>query len=196
MLRRFLWVFFALFLLVLAGCGVPNPEDRKPPSEDEIAKLALSIQALGPNVDPAEAARAARITYFHTQQLAREYQITDPPLIHNSKVNRGIKPRGLCWHWADDIESRLQQENFRTLSLHRAIANHDKPFLIEHSTTIVSARGDGMFDGIVLDPWRYGGVLFWEKTREDKRYDWTPRAEVFEWKRKRGTLITRVVPAG
>jgi hypothetical protein len=140
------------------------------------------IRALGAYVDPEEARRAARIAFQHTHQLALEYEITDPPLIHNTKVNMGLKPRGLCWHWAEDLEARLAEENFRTLSLHRAIANADNPFRIDHSTVIVSRRGDTMFEGVVLDPWRKGGVLHWTPTRADADYDWRPRAEVHEMK--------------
>ena len=122
--------------------------------------------------------RAARIAYQHTDDLARAYEITDPPLVHNTKVNLGLKPRGLCWHWAEDMEQRLKAEGFDTLQIHRAIANADNPFRIDHSTAIISARGDDMTDGIVLDPWRMGGKLFWAPLREDTRYNWVPRTEV------------------
>ena len=142
-----------------------------------------AIAGLGPGVDPDEAVRAARIAYRHTDDLARAYEITDPPLVHNTKVNMGLRPRGLCWHWAEDMEKRLAAEGFRTLSLHRAIANADNPYRIDHSTVIVSRRGDGMFDGLVLDPWREGGRLTWVGVREDDRYNWVPRQEVFARKR-------------
>ncbi len=193
-------IVYRLFSVVLIGvllqaCTVQDASVGKAPAQSDVLALAAEISALDPSIDPAEAQRAAQVTYDHTRALAVAYEITDPPLIHNAKVNRGTKPRGLCWHWAEDIETRLKAENFQTLSLHRAIANHDKPFLIEHSTTIISARGKTMFDGVVVDPWRKGGVLFWAKTTEDTRYDWTPRQEVFDWKRARGTLVTRVVSA-
>lgn len=171
-----------LSLVVVAACAAA-PEDRIP-EPDEVARLAASIRALGPEVDPEEAERAARVAYASTRELAQEYQITDPPLIHNSKVNMGLKPRGLCWHWAEDMEARLKREQFQTLSLHRAIANADN-LRLEHSTAIISSRGDGYEDGIVLDPWRKGGVLFWSPTREDTRYDWKPRAQVMAEKRRR-----------
>ena len=85
------------------------------------------------------------------------------------------------------MEKRLDQENFQTLDMHRAIANADNPFRIEHSTAVISAMGDDMFAGIVLDPWREGGTLFWDQTREDIRYNWVPREVVMaEKRRKRG----------
>lgn len=171
---RLLWL---LAMLSLAACAaVPQPEDADV-DRREVAGLARGILALGEGIDPEEAERAARIAYEHTRVLAREYRITDPPLIHNTKVNMGLRPRGLCWHWAEDIEARLLQENFRTLELHRAIAP-PKPLQLEHSTAIISRRGDSLHDGMVLDPWRKGGVLHWVPTRADTRYDWRPRRVV------------------
>ncbi|MGB2201321.1 MAG: hypothetical protein ACPH5G_08295, partial [Pseudooceanicola atlanticus] len=110
--------------------------------------------------------------------LRAQYEVTDPPLIHNTKVNMGLRPRGLCWHWAEDLENRLAAENFQTLDLHRAIANADK-LRIDHSTVILSAQGDTMEQGIVLDGWRKGGDLFWALVPEDRRYEWERRDVVF-----------------
>ena len=66
--------------------------------------------------------------------------------------------------------------------MHRAIANANN-LRIEHSTAIVSRKGDGMYEGIVLDPWRYGGVVYWGGTRADPKYDWLPQAQVHAQKR-------------
>jgi hypothetical protein len=173
-----------LFLLALTACGA---SDAVPPARqaDDIAALTRAFTDLGPEVDPEEAARAARIAYEHTGELAIAYQITDPPLIHNTKVNMGLRPRGLCWHWAEDMEKRLNAESFRTLEVHRAIANADNPFRIDHSTAILARKGDTMFQGVVLDPWRYGGVLHWSPVLEDTRYKWQPQLQVHETKRRR-----------
>jgi len=198
-------VLAIIFMAALAACGgaplerasSANPALSLLPGEaapGEVAALSQKIMGLGANVDPAEAARAARIAYSYTAQLRRDYQITDGPLVHNIKVNNGTKPRGLCWHWAQDMETRLGQENFQTLDLHRAIANFDN-WRLEHSTVIISAAGADMYDGLVLDPWRKGGVLVWEDVRADTRYNWTPRQEVFAYKRARGELTTRYVDA-
>jgi len=178
----------ALALLALAACGAPPP----PGQPDEVSRLASAIAALGPEVDREEAQRAARISYAHTHRLALQYQITDPPIIHNTKVNMGLKPRGLCWHWARDMEDRLKEERFKTLDLHRAVANADNAFRLEHSTAVVSARGAGYEDGIALDPWRKGGRLTWVPVREDQAYKWEPRNEVVAraLERKHGQIVT------
>ncbi|HMB13782.1 MAG TPA: hypothetical protein VKN37_07230 [Roseovarius sp.] len=174
-------------MLLLAACAAPPP-----PQPEEVSRLAAAIRGLGPEVDPEEADRAAKMAYRHTHDLALEYQITDPPIVHNTKVNMGLKPRGLCWHWARDMEDRLEAENFQTLDLHRAVANADNAFRLEHSTAIISARGDAYDAGIVLDPWRKGGRLTWAGVREDTAYDWQPRDEVVARKleRKHGQIVT------
>ncbi|MGI9395180.1 MAG: hypothetical protein ACR2OY_11085 [Boseongicola sp.] len=167
--------------MLLAACGQP-PESRPIASVDEIHALEKAIVELGPDVDLGEAARAAKIAYEYTRELAIAYEITDPPLIHNTKVNMGLRPRGLCWHWAEDVEKRLLAEKFETLDILRAIANADRQFRIDHSTALVAAKGDTIHDAIVIDPWRFGGTLFWSETNADTRYKWVPQADVLEWK--------------
>ncbi len=181
-------VLLGLAASVLAGCGAPPP----PPEESDVTRLAAAILDLGPQVDPEEAARAARISYEHSHRLALEYEITDPPIVHNTKVNMGLKPRGLCWHWARDMEDRLKLENFQTLDLHRAVANADNAFRLEHSTAVISAKGDSFREGIVLDPWRKGGRLTWAPVAWDKDYTWEPRNEVVAraLERKHGQIVT------
>ncbi len=166
--------FLLLAPLGLAACA----SQPTPGTQTEVAALARAIRGMSPDVDPNEATRAAQLAYGHTFALAQAYQITDPPLLHNSKVNAGRKPRGLCWHWAEDMEARLNAENFATLSMHRAIANADSRILIDHSTAVISAWGARMQDGIVLDPWRKGGTLFWSPVQTDTRYTWEERETV------------------
>lgn len=180
--RRFL--VMALPAAGLAACAAPGSYGPTLATPEEQAELTRALRLMGPEVDPEEAYRAARVAYAEVWRLAQLYEIEDSPLTHNSKVNLGLKPRGLCYHWADDLEQRLKQERFRSLQLHRAVANWDN-LLLEHSTVILSQRGQSLQDGIVLDPWRRGGTLFWVQTRQDPRYLWTPRDEVFRIRRER-----------
>lgn len=164
---------------LLAGCGVP--ESARQPDQ---TGLTNALIGLDPNrVDPEEAARVARIAYHYPLQLRDAYGVSDGPLLHNTKVNQGLRPRGLCWHWADDLEARLHQENLKSMSLHRAIANHDN-LRIEHSTVLISAKNAHWQNSIVLDPWRYGGFLYWSPVLEDSRYRWEERSQVFAKKQR------------
>lgn len=168
-----------LFIAFLSACTAGGPHRA---TEAEVAALATEIRGLSPGVAPAEAARAAGLAFAHSAALARAYGITDPPLIHNAKVNAGTRPRGLCYHWAEDMEARLIQERFETLEVRRAIANAESLILIEHSTAVLVPRGAPLEAGIVLDPWRQGGRLFWAPVTADPRYTWLPREEALRRK--------------
>lgn len=175
--------WFLLSGLALAACA-PGPSEGPVP-EDQVAALAQGLLALSPGIASSEARRAALLSYSHTAALAQAYRITDGPIIHNRKVNRGERPRGLCKHWAEDMSTRLAQEGFATLDVTRAIANANNPFRLEHSTTVLTPRGAAMEAGMVIDPWRLGGRLHWDTVRQDTRYKWRPRAVVLEEKRQR-----------
>ncbi|MCG6884410.1 MAG: hypothetical protein LJE62_11720 [Silicimonas sp.] len=180
-------IFLCFTLILLAACGgVPEasrgpmkvlPGSPPPGDPVDMAALAGAIEALGPDIDPEEAARAARISYEHTYELALQYQITDPALIHNVKVNMGLKPRGLCKDWAEDMERRLEAENFETLDIHRGIG---RLVGVDHSTAIISRKGEDMYQGIVVDPWRKGGRLTWIHTIEDTAWGWQPQLAVLD----------------
>lgn len=176
-------LFISLMILataVLTGCaGAPTT------GRDDVAALAQALEALSPEVDPAEAQRAAEIAYRHASQLAEDYDVTTSPILHNTMVNTGVKARGICVHYAEDMQARLNQERFQTLTMLRAIAEPRNGFRIDHSTAVIAPKGADIYGGIVLDPWRYGGKLFWSPTAEDTRYDWEPRMKVLRRKYER-----------
>ncbi|MBO9466772.1 hypothetical protein J7443_16130 [Tropicibacter sp. R15_0] len=180
--------------LGLAGCGGALVEQTVPQTlafaqvdaeETKIAELTEMLLRLGPGVDPEEAARVARIAVEEPLVWAKQWGVVDAPIIHNMQVNSGRKPRGLCKHWAEDLQQRLKRENLQSLDLHRAIANYDS-ILIEHSTLIVSAKGAAWDQGIVVDPWRLGqGQLYFTPVKKDPKYRWLERSQVFAIKRER-----------
>lgn len=178
----------SLLACLLQACAGSNPATTELPpfvEQQRIADLQLAILALDDSIDRSEAHHAATIAIEYPLQLAREYEVTDPPLVHNMKVNLGIKPRGLCIDWTADLLVRLREERFHSLDLHWGIANYHNAFQIEHSTVIISARDQDMQQGLVLDPWRQSGQLFWARTTEDPAYQWYPQAEIHDQKRER-----------
>jgi hypothetical protein len=176
-----------LLLLLLQACAAGGGRVEISPAADaqRIAALDRAILALGEHVDADEASRAARISIEYSRQLAREYEVSGSPILHNMMVNLGIRSRGLCVHWTRDLRDRLDEEAFRSLDLHWAIANYESLFRIEHSTVVISARGDGLQQGLVLDPWRNAGELYWSPTLEDTDYRWRPQAEIHALKDQR-----------
>ena len=195
-----------LIIALLLGCllqGCATPALVPDPVPDPVLDTAASLEQqrideleqamldLGDEIDPGEARNAATIAIEYPLQLAMEYEINDSPLVHNFLVNIGAKPRGLCVDWTHDLLVRLQQERFRSLQLHWGVANYDSAFRIEHSTVIISARNQPLQQGLVLDPWRHSGQLFWAKTLQDPEYHWRPHAEVHAQKRERKALAQK-----
>ena len=174
-------------LFALAGCagGRPALEITTAEHERRVATLARDIAALGDDVDPLEAERAARLAIEYSLTLAERYAVGgSSPVYHNLLVNLGIKPRGLCVDWTEDLMRRLDKARFHSLDLHWAIANYRSAFRLEHSTVVISARDASLYDGLVLDPWRHSGRLYWTRTRDDADYPWEPRATVIALKRE------------
>ena len=175
----------AMLLLGLSSCASTNSSLEQSPDVEShrLQQLDQSIQALGTDISPVESKRAANIAIEYSKTLAQEYELAGPPLFHNLMVQIGARERGLCIHWTTDLMARLQQEKFSSLYFHRAIANYETMFRFEHSSVIVSARGSSIEQGLVLDPWRNSGQLYWAPTLQDKGYRWEPRAEVHKLKR-------------
>ena len=182
--KTFGWLFFLATGLLLSGCSTTPVVMQYESSVEQsrVERLTRDITRLSPFVDPAEASEVANIAINYSYQLAEEYEITRSPIMHNLLIQMGVKERGLCIHWTEDLKKRLQAENFRSLEFHWAIGNYHKPLRLEHSSVVVTANGGSIEGGLLLDPWRYGGRLYWNQTSLDEDYDWFPREVIREEK--------------
>jgi hypothetical protein len=131
--------------------------------------LRIQLAALAPTVLEDEAQRVADCACDYSKQLAREYRVVRPAFLHNFLVNVGLKNRGLCYHWAEDLLARLQTLNLTTLELHWGVARAGT--VREHNSVVVTAQGHPFENGIVLDAWRRSGRLVWKAVSADK-YPW------------------------
>lgn len=177
---------------LLAGCGggpSPQMQDVAPGDTDaKIAAVTRALIALGPGVEPEEAARVARIAVLRPLDWAEEWQVTDPPLRHNIKVVHGLREKGVCRDWTNALTAALHAERLRSIDLHVGVANARNPRL-EHVSVIVSARGAPMAEGLILDPWRIGqGRLWFGRVSEDPRYKWETLQAVREWTARMNAL--------
>jgi len=136
----------------------------------KIEALRKAIMTLGPNIVPSEANFVAREAVLHPKVLANRYKLMSPPLIHNVLVNYGKRPRGLCWQWTHDMGKQINRP-MKSLHFFHGVAFR-RNYWKEHSTLVVAAKGKGVPDGIVLDPWRFSGELFWSRVKDDKKYPW------------------------
>lgn len=166
----------SLGLALLCGCAAPKfprhtawlaQQPRAAAALDFqqqcICALSADLKSLAPTVSPAEADALARAAIESAAALRRDYAPIRPAWLNNMLVNLGVKPRGLCYHWADDLGARLLGLELRTLRLYRAVMRLGR--LREHSGLVVTAQDQPFEQGVLLDAWRYGGRLFWDFLR-------------------------------
>ena len=137
---------------------------------DRIKKLEQELIALDTTVDETDAKILAETAVRESAVLAKEYQLVRPALAHNLLVVFGIRERGLCYHWTQDLMKRLEALDLKSFQLHWGVAYRGSE-LREHNCVVISARQQDFFEGIVLDPWRNSGSLFWARVTEDS-YPW------------------------
>ena len=141
-------------------------------SEDnkKINALYNALLSLGPNMDKKEAQFIAREAVLYPKVLANQYKLMSPPLYHNVLVNYGKRPAGLCWQWTRDMGKHINRP-MKSFTFYHGVAFR-RNYWREHSTLVVAAKGKGVPEGIVLDPWRNSGVLYWNFVKDDKKYPW------------------------
>jgi len=163
------------FALLFVACAV------KQPSVDVVNKRVNELQALivglSPHVRRDEALNLSQRSINYSVYLSQKYQAISSPWIQNTLVNVGLKKRGLCYEWAEDLLRHLVKRNYQTLEFHTIGANIG--YLNEHNALAVSAKGEGIEKSIVLDAWRNSGNLYFKKIREDKKYDWKERRGIY-----------------
>ena len=138
----------------------------------KVNALQQELAALDEKADTNEAQRIAETAIRHSAYLAEKYRLFPSPIIHNLFVRAGLKQRGLCYHWTEDLLARLLKLNLKSFQLHWAVA-HQGSILREHNCVVVTARGKAFAEGIVLDAWRNSGDLYWVRVSKD-RYPWQP----------------------
>ncbi len=121
---QFRQLFAGVTLIVLVNfcCDL---QARVAPSDLPAAQaLRDRIAALSPSIRADEAQRVAESAYATSAQLRRDYGVIGgPPSFHNFLVNLGIRKRGLCFQWAEDLLVQLDALKLRTLELRR---NHSR----------------------------------------------------------------------
>lgn len=169
-----------LFMSACAASGKlaqnPNaaqyPADISSASIDRQSAEALEndLVALNHGSARSEARKLAETALQTSAFLTEEYELVRPPLLHNIFVKMGLRDRGLCYQWTEDLMSHLMALELKDYQLRWAVA-HRGSDLREHNTVVVTANGQPFEDGLVLDPWRNSGKLYWVVVKKDT-YPW------------------------
>ena len=164
-----------IFIIIfLNACSVKYELDTVAQNSNKdkyiIIELQNKIEKLSDKIDKNEAKNVASIAILYSKYLANEYKLVKPPLYHNTLVQMGIKKRGFCFHFAQDLIKKLKKQNLKTVDLHWVV--HEKAQYWEHSSIVVSAKDKSIQDGIILDAWRNSGILYWNNIKNDSKYNW------------------------
>ncbi len=157
----------ALGLVLSTGCTSLPHEGAA--SRQEFDLLRRQLLELGKIVQAKEAKALADLAVREALNLAQEYHVVRPPWFHNVLVNHGLRERGLCFDWTNDLFLRLHNLHLRSLDLHLVVARMDTPR--EHNSISVTAHGEPFNTGVILDAWRHSGRLFSGSLATDK-YPW------------------------
>ena len=157
------------------GNGASNPVASGSPSDDQVywdkvKQLEQELIGLSATIDKTEARILAETAVREAAVLAEEYQLVRPAVSHNLLVVFGVKDRGLCYHWTEDLMKRLDALDLKSVQLHWAVAYRGSE-LREHNCVVITGSGQPFLQGMVLDPWRNSGNLYWARVTKDS-YPW------------------------
>src|SRR5437870_6151196 len=159
MMRR---VFFIFALLLVVHTATAS-------DERSIKDLAKALTALARDVDPAEAQALSATAHTKARSLKKEYRVFLNPEFTVFLYNVGLRKRGWCGHWAQDIGAELKKLEPKTLVLHWGEAYPNTTS--ENNALVITARNQRFEDGILLDGWRRAGRLFWCPVKKDDEYE-------------------------
>ena len=166
-----------LFAVLLSGCSIKTPVTAQGGLEGQerqkAAKLEILLVGLNEKVDASEAKLLAQDSIKYAYTLSQRYGLVWPPLLHNTLVIVGLKERGLCHQWADDMLAHMLKAEYKSFDFYLGVSNMGS--FMEHNALVVSAKGEGFSHGVVLDPWRNSGALFFTKIKDDTKYTWNHR---------------------
>jgi hypothetical protein len=173
-------IFYLMLVLVVCACS-HAPSSQKTTNETNILAndLAMTIHSLSKAVSVSDADQTSRKLINITSALAEHYKINHSPLFHNVLVNTGVKKRGLCCHWAEDLHQELRRLKISSLKFDWLVSRLGSK-LREHNTIVIYAADSSWSEGIVYDPWREAGKPYWIKVADDK-YPWVRHPLSGQW---------------
>lgn len=155
-----------LFLLSCVDVGTAAERAQK------ARLLSHDLQQLSPKVSATEADKVAITAIEESAKMSLDFKPVCFPWMNNGLVNIGLRKRGLCYQWRDDLFPHLHRLGLKTMDLH--LTSSRRATLREHNGIVVTAKGQRFEEGIVLDPWRHGGRLWWGRLSDDPKHPWKP----------------------
>jgi hypothetical protein len=138
-------------------------------------KLAGELASLSPRVNREEAKLLADCAFATVSKLRREYRMFGTPIFNNFLIYHGLRKRGYCYQWSEDLLIALDALRLKSLELHWG--EHDPGTWRENNCIVVTAKGQPFKRGTMLECWRHLGHLYfgpiasdWETYVENTAY--------------------------
>jgi len=161
-----------LYMVVLASWSSGCVSTCHGPLVQREAALEQQICLLSSNVDANDAHALATVACDYSLELRRQYRVVPPAILHNCLVKIGVRKRGYCYQWADDLGAKLDSLATDTIDIQYGIARQGT--WRTHCAVIITATNQSFNEGLVLDAWRFSGYLYWRRVKEDN-YPWMLR---------------------
>jgi hypothetical protein len=138
-------------------------------------KLNDQLASLSPRVNRDEAKQLADYAFVTVSKLRREYRMFGTPIFNNFLIYHGLRKRGYCYQWSEDLLLALDKLNLKSLELRWG--EYDPNTWRENNCIVVTAKGQPFKRGIMLECWRHLGHLYfgpiasdWELYVENSAY--------------------------
>jgi hypothetical protein len=119
-----------------------------------------------------EATEIAIGLFGEIPRLKKRFKSFFIPIVHNMFISVGVKKRGACKDWAEDLLTYLRTLDRKYFYVTWGEANPKK--FTEHNVAVVYPATGDFHDGLIIDPWRTSGKPFWVHVKKDKHYKWNP----------------------
>lgn len=128
-------------------------------------KLTDELTSLSPRVNREEAKLLAQCAFATVSKLRREYRMFGTPIFNNFLIYHGLRKRGYCYQWSEDLLIALDALRLKSLELHWG--EYDPNTWRENNCIVVTAKGQPFNRGIMLECWRHLGHLYFGLVASD-----------------------------
>jgi hypothetical protein len=164
---------FGVFLILAAWTGPAlGDEQQCSPSfqvqKSDVAKaekLAGELASLSPRVNRDEAKLLADCAFATVTKLRRKYRMFGTPIFNNFLIYHGLRKRGYCYQWSEDLLVAFDKLNLKSLEVRWG--EHDPNTWRENNCIVVTAKGQPFERGIMLECWRHLGHLYFGPVASD-----------------------------
>ncbi len=145
-------------------------------SEYQVKALAGELRALHEGIPAEEAERLSREIFLESARLRKKFKPVSEPHFNNFLINIGMKDQGLCYQWSDALYVHFKKRTYPHFDFHLLVSDQGEYFL-EHNVLVVVAKGGNVMDGVIIDPWRESGSVYFIKVKDDYGYEWKHRSQ-------------------